>query len=830
MRFVCPVELRAESRIISSAIFWKVKLSTLGKNSFSNLSPWITSYVTIAISLVVAEVGFIDALSFTTVVAIQTLGGVLVLSVLGGGRIEPNAECVGLGFALGSLLSTIADQVLIGTVTSGFAWLLPVVFGFVLHFFGPRSKARTKYFSIIVQKSDGHLLMPSAIVGVCFSLGLEWYWTLPIGAVLLPVLFVSEFKRISSRIRLQVYGLWGFVAIATLIIVLRRRPRIWWIEHTFDYVLFENWSNSISRFGYTGIGGEGFEFNYHWLSYAWNGLVSRVSLSEPWVATTRASVFVVALGIQLLLVALMKNYGLSTRAANVMATIAGLISTAPLWRYDSMHLLHLESFSAVFALVWLLAALLVALKLREAYSVRYAILFLTFCGATMGAKTAFGAVALAIIVALTIEKLLARDPRIKAFIFLSGASAVVIVLIAVFLFYDRFLPKIWGPHIGFIDFLGAMESENLLLRKPELILLAGWWISAGLLLQIYAVVVFCIRKNSDIKYKVLFEPILLILSLIPLLAVSFWDGNQNYFAYATFVILLPVTFQVVLSELRFVRLIVSQENRNFGKILVSILVAVALPVGALRFPEVGVATRVEVILRHTPYLTSLLAIAITTLFWISFSKKRLDQGRRLLVALGVWTLLLSSVSFYFSEWSNEVGKTYDRWTRESIGKIEQLYGSKETAEVIGWVNANTDPDSIVAFDYDLGDCKLDPWQIVESNCSSDSAVSDSDPHMSREVFEGAIRRRALLRNIHPLAFGRDMPMDARLREIEFRRQNIISYARNGDPASLEFLRDQSVEWFIASARNSTVTNWGRGTQVQFENSEFVVVRLRRSDS
>ncbi|MFM8835536.1 MAG: hypothetical protein ACKOFM_01565, partial [Actinomycetota bacterium] len=141
-----------------------------------------------------------------------------------------------------------------------------------------------------------------------------------------------------------------------------------------------------------------------------------------------------------------------------------------------------------------------------------------------------------------------------------------------------------------------------------------------------------------------------------------------------------------------------------------------------------------------------------------------------------------------------------------------------------------DPDSIVAFDYDLGDCQLDPWQIVESNCPSESAVSDSGPHMSREVFEGAIRRRALLRNVHPLAFGRDLTMDARLREIEFRRQNIISYARNGDPTSLEFLRDQSVDWFIASARDSTITNWGRGTQVQFENSEFVVVRLGKSDN
>jgi len=816
--------------LIYSGNFYPVNISALDKKSILNLSPWIISFLTIAIALVIAEVGFVDALSITTVVAIQTLGGVLLWSFLSGGQIEPTAECVGLGFALGSFLSMIVNQALIGTLISEFAWLLPAVFGLSLCSFRRRLRVRTKKLSIGWRTFDGQLLIPSAIVGAFFSLGLEWYWTLPIGAVLLPILFVSEFSRISSRIRLQVYGLWGFVTVVTLLFVLRYRPKIWWLEHTFDYILFENWSNSLSRFGSRGIGGESFEFNYHWFSYAWNGLVSRVSFSEPWVATTRASVLVVALGIQLLLVALMKNYGLSTRAANAMATIAGLVSTAPLWRYDSMHLLHLESFSAVFALVWLLAALLIALKLRKAYSGRYAILFLMFCGATMGAKTAFGAVAVAMIVALTIEKFFARDPRIKAFIFLSGASTVVILLLARFLFFDRFLPKIWGPHLGFIDFLGAMESENFLLRKPELILLAGWWISAGLLLQMYTVILFCIRKNSDIKCTVLFEPVLLFFSLIPLLVISFWDGNQNYFAYAAFVILLPVTFQVILSELRVIRLIVFQETRNIGKILASILVAVALPIGALKFPEVGVATRTEVLVRHLPYLTTLLALTIITLFWTSYSKRCFGQRRRLLTALGVWTLLLSSVSFYFSEWSSEVGKTYVRWSRESVGKTDQLYGSEETREVIAWVNANTDPDSIVAFDYKLGNCRLDPWRIVESNCRSDSAVSDNYPVMSREVFEGAIRRRALLRNVHPLAFGRDLPMGARLSEIEFRRRNIIQFAKNGDSASLEFLRNRSVDWFIASTSNSTVTKWGRGTQVQFKNSDFVVVRLGKSDN
>ena len=197
--------------------------------------------------------------------------------------------------------------------------------------------------------------------------------------------FTKSLRSMNKLVLIVLVTLLGCV----IALMLSLRPEIWWIEHFYDFLLYENWSNALSSFGRVGIGGVGYEFNYHWFTYAWNGLISRLSRADPWVATTRSSILISVVSIQLLLSAIIKQYGVKNQIANLSATIVAMFSTVALWRGDSMRLLHLESFSGVYALVWLLAVFLLVLKAGESLSMRHFILIVVLCIATFGAKTFF---------------------------------------------------------------------------------------------------------------------------------------------------------------------------------------------------------------------------------------------------------------------------------------------------------------------------------------------------------------------------------------------------------------------------------------------------------
>ena len=805
---VSPANLRVMLRRVSNLI------------SLPNSVVWLASFFSLLTALVISDIAVSEAFFILCVISVQTVGGILIYRWFTRSAVLSFAETLGMGFAIGSFASMIGDQFLLRTPLKDIGWLLPVVIGVFAYFFTPKHQARQ-----IIQPRSA-LTVPWAIAGAFIALGLEWYWTFPIGIALVMSLAYFEYfiESLRSSNKTIVVILAAFVA-GSMALMLNLRPEIWWLEHTYDFLLYENWSNFLSTNGPIGIGGVGYEFNYHWFSYAWNGLVSRVSNASPWVATTRSSVLVSVVVIQMLVSAIIAYYRGSERFANLSASTIAMFSTVALWRGDSMHLLHLESFSGVFALVWLLAVFLAVLKARESISLRRCVLIVVLCAATFGAKTAFGGVAVVVVFALCIEVLLNRRRDLKRYFMLSLVSLGSVLLLAEYLFLDAYLPKIWSPSLGFVEFLGAMESENLIFRKHETVFLALWWISAALLVQILAAFIYAIYSFFETGLFRVVEAFVAISCVGLLCFVTFWDGNQNYFAYSAFVVLLPLTGSFLAGNTTFEIFSAEATLRLRPRLFVVLLFIALLSILTLMMPEIGVATRSEVFLRHLPYLATSAVTLTLILLFLNQIRSIPKFAFRVFPMLLIFVLSLTSVTFFVSEWSHEVNRVFRRWEREGPGKVGQIYGSQEIQELIQWINLNTEVDSIIAIDYDTPSCPIDPWGFKEPQCTRVAPQVLSQPHMGREVLEGAITRQILIRNLHPLTFGYDSPLEQRFDDIEAKRFAIRDYALTGDIQSFKTLQRFDVTWFVINLEQADGASSWSGAEIEFRNDSFVVLKL-----
>ena len=802
------------------ANFEEMNSPVIQSSALRNLLVWGAAFVSLMVALIISDVSVIDAFLILSVTSVQTLGGVLIYRWCTRAEISPTPEFIGMGFAIGSFLAMIGDQFALRTPLQDIGWLLPVLLGILAYLSAPKSQ------SFIKSELRLAMTLPWAISGSFLALGLEWYWSFPVGIAMVAVLlyldfFAKSFRSMNKSILIVLVTLLGGV----IALMLSLRPEIWWIEHFYDFLLYENWSNALSSFGRVGIGGVGYEFNYHWFTYAWNGLISRLSSADPWVATTRSSILTSVVFIQLLLSAIIKQYGVKNQIANLSATIVAMFSTVALWRGDSMRLLHLESFSGVFALVWLLAVFLLVLKARESLSMRHFILIVVLCIATFGAKTAFGGVAVVLIFALFIEALLNRKNDLKTYLLLFFVSLGAVLLLAQYLFLDPYLPKIWGPSLGFIEFLGAMESENLIFRKHETALLALWWVAAALLVQILAAVVFAVNSFLATRTLLVAEVIVASSCVGLLCVVTFWDGNQNYFAYAAFVVLLPLVASFLFNNLTRELLIATKISRLRLKVAFVFSLIVAFSILTLRMPEIGVSTRSEVFLRHLPYLASTaISLAVISIL-LNQIRSISNFAFRVLPSLLIIVLSITSVTFYISEWSHEVERVFDRWEREGPGKVDTLFGSQDIQEAIQWINANTETDSIIAIDYDTPSCPIDPWGFRESQCAQVAPQVRTQPHMGREVLEGAIKRQMLIRNLHPLTFGFESSLEMRFDDIEAKRIAIREYSLTGDVEGLKSLQKFGVSWFIINLEQADGTSLWSDAEIKFRNDSFVILKL-----
>lgn len=188
-------------------------------------------------------VPIVSGAALLAIVAVQTLGGVLVWLTARRGPV-PSSEVLGMGFVLGTILSTLGAQVSLFAVGAGWGWLLSPLLGFIA-WLGSKAGWWSLGSVTGISWRGVWLLAPATAVGLL---------------ALMPSFLLTPLKD-------------GYVVGDAY------QP---------DVVFFEALSQSIASWGPSSssmLVGE--PIRYHWLSYGWIGSLTEVSGSGAFIVMTR---------------------------------------------------------------------------------------------------------------------------------------------------------------------------------------------------------------------------------------------------------------------------------------------------------------------------------------------------------------------------------------------------------------------------------------------------------------------------------------------------------------------------------------------------------------
>ena len=337
----------------------------------------------LVLSVSLFTVGMLSEVPFATltwgflVVAVQTwLGFEIYRRCIR--QSTPNSfELLGMGFALGSLVGVVVDQLLVRTPFRDNWWWVMIPFALAL---SVSNRGRVLSRSNLARPRELTERL-SLMVGLSLLLLVpERYWPLwiGVGAVLLAV--ILHRLRIGRGSDSRSHLLIASAAVIGLGFGVRRtidwRPQNWWIK-TADIQFFEALGFSLSRFGARDqVFAAGIPIKYHWASYAWTGMLDRIAGADEWVVITRLAPVIVVVALIPLVIALAIRLGL--RDGWLVVTLALFIL---------LNDFNFESFSMVFSYIWLLAAAISAWHCLGSLRPTQIALLILFSAAAFAAKS-----------------------------------------------------------------------------------------------------------------------------------------------------------------------------------------------------------------------------------------------------------------------------------------------------------------------------------------------------------------------------------------------------------------------------------------------------------
>ena len=296
--------------------------------------PLVTAFLAANGALMLSGVSPRYAVLATMLIGSHTVFGLLILRHY---LYDSTAKhFIGSGFALGTLIAVCIDQLLVRTPLRNFSFLFPVVAIFFL------SLCKTNRNWMQSFKQDigfsSLILMFLTLVGLIQ----ERYWPLWIALSMLPLVALAMRAHAQLR-RLWIWPCW-VLTIATSVAVIKNRPDLWWIK-TQDFQFFESLSFSLAHWGARDqVFATGNPILYHWFTFAWTGLITRVIDAPTLLVLTKIGPPIVILFLIYVLDEVLSHFNLSANQRITGILVVLLLND-----------LNFESPSMVFSYIFLIA-------------------------------------------------------------------------------------------------------------------------------------------------------------------------------------------------------------------------------------------------------------------------------------------------------------------------------------------------------------------------------------------------------------------------------------------------------------------------------------------
>ena len=720
----------------------------------------------------------VDGFKVCAMIFVQIVSGSIIWAHVMHPRQVDIVEGVGMGLALGSILTVIGHQLLLPTALNAFGWLLPVAVAAIVFITSSSTKGSFKNFVL------GDV---SGLFFVAFTVVLmlkQWWWLLPLS---LPIGLALYLLSNSGKNKLLnfVRPAWlviaaTFIAATFLAVYLRQLNLDWWIR-SWDVPYFESKSYSIANFGPSeNISLLGYPMNYHWFGIAWIGTVSSVLGLQSWLSITQVAPVFSVTAIACLFWAIGKRVGKSNSYPIVIALIFAF-AIGPLSPANPPNII---------AMIWAIAASIVA---YDFFSTQRTTLFMTFSVLSIAALSGKVSSGFVVLGSFTITDLYQTFIQKKGYVrclirnFLLAAFSII----AFYLIIGG--PNRLGNNTFKLSYKGPGYFFGVDPGRDSIIYLLGIVGSSLSFLKILMLLIVClIYKVGNKNFSILCLGAF-IAGYIPFLFVE--EDAMTYFVSSA------MTFAGIGAALLFVsavamlrKEVIFSKFQIFSTILTSLMLAKFWQI----LYEINWREKVSFRGGPTPILVLIILLSFIS-YWLlmlailQFSRKNHER-----FSFKIRIITFSVLLIFANSLPNAFGHLNKIQKQSRSDTQVPPVGSQNIQSASSWVRQSTKSNSVFATN------KFYPRIYFVSSTTNRRVLIEGPYYV---VGSGGADE-----TLYP----------------EFAKERLDLSRGFADRPTLEItarLRELGVDWFYLFLDNTENRNWQPYATVEYQNSEVAILKL-----
>lgn len=765
----------------------RIASSGESQRNTSELAHFLPTVIALFVVLVSSNVPIKYSISATLLVLSHTLFGAHLYR-----RFSPNDatyNTIGIGFAIGSLSAIGIDQIFVNTPMRDFTWIFIPLFVLVEFL----RKGRPHLPSL--RSDDIQLSWLTLLFLMLVGLVQERYWPLMLAICMIPLVVVINSSL--QKFRNSIICFSTLLSASSFVYILNNRPALWWIK-SGDFQFFESLSYSLAHWGSRDqVFAQGNPILYHWYSFAWTGMISRIIDAPTWLVLTKIGPPIVILILVHLLNELLCRFDLSKVQRIVAIFIMFLLND-----------LNFESFSMVLSYIYLVGFVTLLIKFFDSRKIPFALLAAFLAAGAFGAKSSNVAVLAGGLLGVTLfgwRQL--RDERWKIAIFSISVGLALSLVFFQLYFHSPYGGNIELGVVGLAqDFYG--DIDNL----PKVDFIVWSLIALANVVALYFVVLGASFRYSHLRKNVAFWFFLgsTPISVIALLISKSVYELEEYFQHSWTMIGSLFLLILVIKMCR--------EASSSGKVLriVKLTALLILPTVAINFfihdNNSGSydAIRIRVV-RGSLILELLVVLLIATTVSFFLIKRR--QNLDLLLAFLLSATILLSVSLNL-RWFTQQQNFRNEVTAPT--HEEFMLGSHDVQEISHLVESMTSENALIASNYFCDDeaCPEEAYSPHRSNWSVGGEA----------MFLAVYSHRRFLVSGYGYLWQNVRPTNDVVNRIELSLQ----FAENPSVKLLDDLLGQDVTYFVVDKQMTKTRNWSQFATTLASNQRFVLLQLKSS--
>jgi hypothetical protein len=734
----------------------------------------------------------------TLAVGIQTITGVRLYQRYLGSETVTVFVYIAFGFAIGAALSVFMAFFLQPILNPSIGWVVPSIVVFAV--------AKTDRSLPIHTRLNSTAIEWLGVVAIAFLyLAQDSHWPTAVfiaGACLYLALTLRSKTKL-LRASVLTVAMAGF--IGGIIASIRNRPPFWHYL-TDDFRVFESLSRSIwdygpqDEFGTLGTIGA----QYHISTYAYSGLLDRLSGASTFIVLNRAMLVLTALLLSTVVWAFLRRDGGKNRMINL-----GLAAMFPLF-FDYSFTSPSYCFGLFFYLVGVFFWTDHRHQVKPLLQVFIGFLITAFI---MTTKISNMPVVLSGLGMLALYALAKKPNWVKSAL-INFVTSLITAGIYFFVFLANGRTSSQLESIYAFGYARRIAGDLVTISDPLIRISASlMYTSLYLVLPIVAVLFFFLRNRQPHPQLLIF-----VLPAIPLVLITALFGGADasgYFVLASLGVL-NIAFIVFLSKYFSDFNWRVRENQQLAVFAFTAGLLGLLTHRLIAYFNGGTAN--EILIRSILQSHWVGALLLSV---ISFGLFRLGKARNkhpfLILFLVAEIMSFASIEVLLLD---RLTKGPELTAAESTTAI----GSTDEIAVGRWLRTNTEKSSLIATNHFCGPaCSGADWfenDYLRLNNTYIFPESPTGYGTFNFILSNYAERRFLIEGARFLLVN-GMPRE----DVRSRMNAVLAFANEPSDASLSSLQNFGVDYFVIDKQSTTKRDWGVAASRLYENDTFIVLEL-----